>query len=189
MGSMGCAAPHPMHWADLRSSIGEAVEVGFLDSRYLVDPVAETIRKIEPDESRVLSQEFQILLIRYLAIGKKSGLQGVEITEKELPGGPTFFRGPHKLQLDPLISRFGRDAQGFLARGKELGGAPSGHGDASVRFLPFPEIPVTVVLWEADDEFPASVSIIFDRSIIDWFELDMVFILVRQLILRIASLS
>ena len=164
----------------------ESVEVGFLNARYRVDPVAETIQEIEPDESRVLSQGFQILLIRYLAAKHNGSIQGIEVTEKELPGGPTFFRGPHELQLGPLIERFGRNPAGFVARGRELGGTRVEHGDASVRFLPFPKIPVTIILWGEDSEFPASVSVVFDKSICDWFELDMVFILVQQLILRIA---
>jgi len=175
-----------MHWVDLRTRFSQPIEVGFLDSRYLLDPEQETIREIEPDPSRALSQAFQILLIRYLA-SPETRVLGTEITEKELPGGPTFFQGPHELQLGPLLERFGKDAAGFTRRGLELGGQQVEHGDAAVKFLPFPEIPVTIILWEADEEFPASASILFDKSICNRFELDMVFILIQQLILRIAG--
>jgi hypothetical protein len=44
-----------------------------------------------------------------------------------------------------------------------------------MRFRPFPEIPVTYILWAADDEFPAGMSVLFDKSVGRWFTLDMVF--------------
>jgi hypothetical protein len=69
----------------------------------------------------------------------------------------------------------------------ELGGIHAEHGDASIRFLPFPEIPVTYVLWRADDEFPASVSVLFDASIGRWLALDMIFTLVWVLTERIVE--
>ena len=87
---MACAAPNSMHWQDLRArsrgeilnqpgvratSDGQSYEVGFLDSLYLVDPTAERIAEISPNTDRMLSQEFQILLIRYLVAGNGGPLQ------------------------------------------------------------------------------------------------------------------
>jgi hypothetical protein len=199
--AMGCAAPHPLHWSDLRSldpgqilkkpgvtsSPGGVYHLAFLDARYHVDPVKEQIRELHPQVDRCLSQAFQILLLRYLISENIAEINGQTITEKELPGGTTFFQGPHALQLDPVLKRFGSDPEALLQRGAALGAEPVQHGDAAIRLLPFPLIPVTYVLWRADDEFPASVSVLFDRSITDWFELDMVFILVMELSKRLAS--
>ena len=56
-----------------------------------------------------------------------------------------------------------------------------------MRFLPFPLMPVTYVLWKEDEEFPASVSVLFDKSITRWFELDMIFTLVLVLTERIVE--
>ncbi len=90
---MGCAAPNPMHWEDLRGRPREdvlhrpgveasvddkAYEVQFLNSVYLVDPVREQITEVKPDPQRELTEEFQILLIRYLVANNpgSSGWQG-----------------------------------------------------------------------------------------------------------------
>jgi hypothetical protein len=56
-----------------------------------------------------------------------------------------------------------------------------------MKFFPFPEIPVTYVLWTQDDEFPASVTIMFDKSIEGWFSLDMIFMVVLIVTERIAG--
>jgi hypothetical protein len=189
-----------MHWDDLaarsrgevfsREGVREAkegsgYEVAFLDALYRVDPIAQKIVEISPKPDRLLTEEFQILLIRYLVARNGGPIDHVDASEKDFPGGVTFFQGPHALQVRPIARRYGRDPEGFEARGRELGGVPAPYGDKAIRFEPFPQIPVTYVLWKADDEFPASVSVLFDRSITRWFELDMIFTLVWVLTERV----
>jgi len=191
---MGCAAPNPLHWRDLRerprdeilakagvSAMDGAYELGFLDGRFRIDSVSERAEELSPEPGRPLSQELQILLIRYLTTPMPGGLTGMEVTEKELPGGATFFRGPHALPVQALLARFGRDPRAFLARCRQVGAKPVDHGDAAALLWPFHETPVTLILWQADDEFEAQITASFDRSISRWFELDMIFLLVRQL--------
>lgn len=197
---MGCAALNPLHWIDLRSrsrnevlcrpgvratSEGRGYEVGFLNAWYHVDPVAERIRELSPLPGRKLSEEFQILLIRYLVAKNGGPLEGATISEKDLPGGSTFFQGPHTLHVAPLLEKFGRDPEAFVAVCTNMGGVSVPLGDKGVRFFPFPLIPVTYVLWQEDEEFPASMTVLFDRSIGRWFELDMIFTLVLVVTERI----
>ncbi|MEW6111059.1 MAG: DUF3786 domain-containing protein [Thermodesulfobacteriota bacterium] len=197
---MSCAAPNQMHWDDLaarsraeilgREGVKEAIagsgyEVAFLDALYRVDPIAQQIVEISPKPDRPLTEEFQILLIRYLVAPNGGPVDHVDASEKDFPGGVTFFQGPHALHVRPIVRRYGRDPEAFEARGRELAGVPVPYGDKAIRFEPFPQIPVTYVLWKADDEFPASVSVLFDKSIARWFELDMIFTLVWVLTERI----
>ncbi len=197
---MSCAAPNSMHWGDLRSRPPEQIldregvrtdpdgrgyEVAFLNALYLVDPVGERIVELAPNPSRPLPEEFQILLIRYLVAENGGPVSGIDISEKDLPGGVTFFQGPHALHVAPLVEAYGQDPEAFTARGAELGAQAAPYGDKALRFFPFPQIPVTYVLWKADDEFPASVSVLFDKSIARWFQLDMIFTVVLVLTERI----
>ncbi len=197
---MSCAKPNPFHWEDLRNSSSQAVisrrgaregqvqgtyEVDFLDSTYLVDPIKEEIKEIRPKPERIMEENFQILLIRYLVAGNGGPESGKDISEKDLPGGVTFFQGPHELHTRPIAKRFGSDPEGFKELASSLGARKADYGDISMRFYPFPDIPVTYILWTADDEFPSSVSVLFDSSISKWFELDMVFTLVWVLTDRI----
>jgi hypothetical protein len=197
---MGCAAPNPLHWQDLRNRPSEnilrqegvsvsydsrAYDVAFLNALYRVDPTAERIMEIAPKPHRVLTEEFQILLIRYLVAPNGGPVLGVPISEKDLPGGVTFFQGPHTLHLAPIAKRYGKDPDAFGRRSRDLAAVPAAYGDKAMRFSPFPLIPVTYILWTEDDEFPATATVLFDRSISDWFELDMIFTLVMVLTERL----
>ena len=199
---MACAAPNPFHWVDLRnhskeeillhegvklSSDTQAYEVTFLNSVYLVDPEQESIIELSPKPERELTEEFQILLIQYMMSDYGGPLTGKEVSEKDLPGGVTFFQGPHALHVRPIVKRFGTDPEGFEAAARKLGAIPVESGDKGMKFFPFPMFPVTYVLWVADDEFPASVSVLFDGSIEHRFTLDMVFALVWTLTERIVE--
>lgn len=201
---MSCASPNALHWEDLRNrpvqevldrggvrvaSDGQAYEVDFLGAVYNVDAVKRRIVEISPKPDRPLPEEFQILLIRYLVAPNTATMAGTEISEKDLSGGVTFFQGPHALHLKPITRLFGNDPDGFERRGEELGAVKAPYGDRAMRFYPFPQIPVTYVLWQEDAEFPASVSVMFDRSIGRWFELDMVFTLVLVLTERIVEVE
>jgi hypothetical protein len=191
-----------MHWEDLRNrsvddildregvtlaADSQGYEVSFLNTVCLVDAQKEKITELTPNPDRCLTEMFQILLIRYLVAPNGGPIDGKDVSEKDFQGGVTFFQGPHALFVSPIEKLFGDDPDAFEARCHELGGVPYDFGDKAMRFFPFPEMPVTYVLWKADDEFPASVSVMFDSSLSRWFELDMIFSLVWVLTERIVG--
>ena len=79
-------------------------------------------------------------------------------------GGDIFFRGTHVLPLDKFALKYGHDKAGFLKRGSDLGGMQMNYGDASVKIFPFPRLPVVIILWQEDDEFPPRADILFDST-------------------------
>ena len=124
-----------MHWKDLRSVFREAIEVGFLNARYLVDPVAERITVMEPDPSRVLTESFQILLIRYLVSGGGGQrTDGGRHPDHPRPAGPRTRvprrpnglrrgRPGHPRRAERTPRRFGRTCRRRDARhGRASGG-------------------------------------------------------------------
>jgi hypothetical protein len=76
-----------------------------------------------------------------------------------------FFKGPHEIDVSALEERFGQDPNAFRTAAERLDGASIPMADLAYRFRPFPKVPLHYLLWSADDEFPARVSILFDRSI------------------------
>jgi hypothetical protein len=90
-----------------------------------------------------------------------------------------YFRDSHELKLTPLLKRFGRDSDGFKRAAEHLGGEPVDMADMAWRLRPFPRIPLYYLFWEADEEYPPRISVLFDRSIEECFSASGIWALVE----------
>jgi len=111
-----------------------------------------------------LAYFFNHSVLSYLLNAKEIPLSGRLIKPENIRGGEFFFQGSHMFPLDKVAEKYGNDKEGFLTRGKELSGRLLGHGDASFELLPLPRVPVTLILWLTDEEFPARLDILFDST-------------------------
>ena len=171
-----------------RRSLAQAGEdvytVSFLDREYRVDPGRGRLGG-PVEDSLLADPEFELLLLTYLTQARDTPAVGSWISEKDLPGGSLFFRGPHALPVQPLLARFGRDPAAFRRAGERLHGEPLPFGDSAFGFTALPRIPAACVLWAQDDEFPARITMMFDRTLSLHLPLDVVLALARSLGLRL----
>lgn len=132
-----------------------------------ISPREKEIRCQSPDCEAFLRKFgffFRLSAIGYLTAAKDIAPSGRLVNPENMKSGQLFFRGSHVLPLDRVAEKYAADRDGFLARGRELGGGTQGYGDASVRLLPLPRVPVVEILWVADDEFPARADLLFDST-------------------------
>lgn len=61
--------------------------------------------------------------------------------------------------------------------------------DAAYRFIVTPRIPVAVLYWKGDDEFPPEAKILYDRTITEHLTSDIIFALAVEICARIGSAS
>ncbi len=78
-------------------------------------------------------------------------------------GRADLATGSHVLPLDELDQKYGNNVDGFLER-EESSAADAGLGDAPLRLLPFPRVPVVLVLWRECEEFRARADLLFDST-------------------------
>ena len=71
--------------------------------------------------------------------------------------------------------------------GETLGGKRINYGDAALEFRALPRVPLSCVLWAADEEFPAGVNFLFDPTIESHFPLDVILALVHSVVRRRAE--
>lgn len=130
---------------------------------------------------------FNVFIVSYLLLEGDISVVGEWISEKDFPGGATFFRGPHLLPSTLITERYGNDLQDFSARCQELGGTPLSLADRAFSFTIAPEVPVAVLYWSGDADFPAEAKILFDRSLISGLQLDVVYSLGVTICHRLAG--
>lgn len=149
-----------------------AYHLRFLERTLVLDPVR---RQSQVAGALQAEGGFRLCLTALLYLLKiDPALLGPGISPLELPGGATFFRGHHGIPNVLLEERFGRDVAGFVAAGKKLQGEIRPAGDASLALQVFPGLVVEVILWQADDEFPAQVSFTLPAHLDKFWFLDAV---------------
>ncbi len=151
---------------------------------YAVHPHECKISRLA-DEGREPHELFYFFIVYYLLRSKAAGISGQWISEKDIPGGPTFFRGPHAIPTHLISCRFESDVNAFCRRCEQLGGSSLDMADAAFCFEITPKIPVAVLYWSGDDDFPAEAKILYDKSICEHLTPDVVFSLAVEICRRI----
>jgi len=133
--------------------------VPFLGTTYRVGyPTGEVLGGGELEEAA------RILVLHYLCGATGEPLGGRLVSFKELPGG-FLYAGPFAGRaLQPLVRAFGTRGEELLRAGAALGGRPVSLGDVAVEVPALPLVPLTMVIWLGDEEFPASGNILFDST-------------------------
>src|SRR3990172_8383008 len=81
---------------------------------------------------------FNHSVLWYLIGAKDIPPSGRLVKPQSLKGGHHFFMGAHELPLSALAAKYKKDKEGFLEKGKKLGGRVLSYGDASVELYPMP---------------------------------------------------
>lgn len=113
-------------------------------------------------------------LLCYLISAKDIPFSGRLIRPEDVKGGEHFFRGTHLIPIEKLTEKYGKDKDGFIKKGKELNAKTLTYGSASLELLPLPRVPITLILWIKDEEFPPRVSLLFDSTVEFHLPLDII---------------
>ncbi len=168
---------------------GDSFAISLLNERYRVDMAMSSMWRLaegaEPASAGFIEQ---LCLLTYLLHASEVPLVEELVHVEKLDPGGFFFRGSHKLPLEKLEGLLsGAPAELGKVSGI-LDGRARPFGDASIEVLVLPRIPVTLIIWAADEEFPARSSILFDRSAAKQMPLDALYALAKLTINRVVTL-
>jgi hypothetical protein len=120
------------------------------------------------DSDNEIKIKEKILILHYLNNAKKEDLTGELIAYQEIPSARFYLSSFNARSRDPFISTFGENPDKLPTVAQEVFAAQrASMGDVSVTIQAFPKIPITLIIWRGDDEFPPNGTILFDSSIKD----------------------
>ncbi len=137
---------------------------------FMVNPCELLIKAVEDSEnSRLFTEKlrdlFRIAILWYMSNAKDIPCSGRLLRPVDLKGGHRFSTGTHLLPLEAIALKYGADKEGFVERAMLFGAQEIvGYGDAYVRLYPLPRVPVDMILWLKDEEFPAKIDLLFDST-------------------------
>ncbi len=182
MASKGVAAAQELAWEALAKLDPQAVcaraavtyaaaaslyHVTSLGQDVVVDPAHRTLSCASPVGSQMLGPLglfSQITVLHYLVHAQCLPAAGRLVAPGDLAAAPLYARGTHVLPTESLARAYGDSPERVTARAKALGGQTLDYGDLALRLLPLPRVPVVVVFWRGDDEFPARASLLLDAT-------------------------
>lgn len=121
-----------------------------------------------------LGKYSRLSILSYLVTAKDLPLSGELVRPADLPGGGIFGRGTHVLPMDKIAKRFGRGHKQLLSIGEELGALVLDHGNVSLELLPFLRVPMVLIVWSGDKEFPPKAFLLCDSTCISHISIDIV---------------
>ena len=159
---------------------------------YLVNTAEREIREIGVHDLHLEDTTHLTLLgPLYLASSAPPVPGGRLVKPEALPGGSAFFKGPHELPTEVIAHHFCSTPDRFIEVGLKLGGSRTDGGDAAVVIPTFTKIPVTVMLWLGDLEFPARAQLLLDATAIQLLPLDALWatlVMTSQAMIQVARL-
>lgn len=134
---------------------------------FFVSPQQRRVFSNNPLSSVILDIKeyfFEFSIVWYLVSTKSAPISGKWVKPVNVKGGQIFFMGTHQLPLDRLAEQYAQDPDGFIMKAKGFGSEVCSYADACVLLYPFPKIPIQILLWLEDEEFPPRIDLMLDST-------------------------
>ena len=167
----------------------DGFDVPFLDRHYRVSYPGFDFRGAD-DESREVPIQEQVLILHYFAASSSNIPTGHWVAYREIRDASFYFSAFVKRAIDPLKKVFGGQPGALEKPAGLLGGRALGDtGDVAFEFRLFPRVPVQLIVYAGDEEFPPEANILFDRTIGDILSAEDIAWLAGMLVYRLIALS
>lgn len=172
--------------------------VPFLDRTYRVTLPGFVFTDAADGSKEVPLQE-QVLILHYMqnhppAAGDPQptgapSANGKLVAYREIKDASFYFGPFTNRAITPLKKVFGDNPEAFKKTAPLLSGKPVADGDVGFEFLPFPNIPIRMILWQGDEEFPAEATILFDPTVEKIISAEDIAWLAGMVVYRLIALS
>jgi hypothetical protein len=130
-------------------------------------PVALTFPELiarSEETGKDVSVMNQALLLYYFNTADGVPLSGQWMSFSELPDGRFYNQAFQGYTGNQLARAFQNDQLSFERAAQEANGSRRAFGAISYAFQALPRIPILVVFWQGDEDFPASFQVLFEAS-------------------------
>ena len=161
------------------------VTVQYLDCVYQI--TLPGINVSFQDSAAAVPLRDKIMVLHYFIQSKGTPVSGRWVTYKDFPEGVVYFPTFYKRAIIPWLERFGQCPEKLLDAARTLRGQRIDFGSIGVVIPAFKRVPVALVLWHGDEEFPSEGNILFDGSISDYLTTDDINMLCQTIAWRLVK--
>jgi hypothetical protein len=165
---------------------GGRISLSLFNTRYVIELPDLLITSVD---KKVVSLVTKIVLLHYLIKADGRPPAGQLVPYKEIPGGMLYAGVFARRAIEPLIPVFGQSPERLLDAGFRLGGLKAKYGDVSFVLRALPRIPMTYILWKGDEEFPATIQLLFEKSVEGYLSLEDIVVVGEMATNRLIALG
>jgi hypothetical protein len=165
---------------------GGRISLSLFNARYVIELPDLLISSVD---KKVVSLVTKIVLLHYLIKADGRPPAGQLVPYKEIPGGMLYAGVFARRAIEPLIPVFGQSPERLLDAGFRLGGRKAKYGDVSFVLRALPRIPMTYILWKGDEEFPATIQLLFEKSVEGYLSLEDIVVVGEMATNRLIALG
>ncbi len=140
--------------------------------------------EISREDEKPVSLAAKILVLRYILNMVDKPLTGELISYKNIPGAFNYYPVFASKNIDPILAKY-KDLESLKEACLKLKGKQLEIGDFSYEFDVFPKVPITIIYYKGDEDFPPSLDFLFDKLIQYIFSQEDVVVLCNLLSKRI----
>jgi len=167
------------------TDFGKVISLQYLGQAYQVS--LPDIAILRTGDAGEIPLRDRILILHYIIQAKGTPLSDNKIAYKELPEGTIYSPTFTKRAIKPLLDNFGSEPDRLLEAAKIFGGRKADYGDVAVTIDAFSRVPITLILWQGDEELPPSGSILFDGGITDYLSTEDITVLCETIAWRLVK--
>ena len=152
------------HAAD-PAEMAERTGVPFADGRFTFTVLGEKKTVSWPDfDDEGWRDKDRVLFMRHLLEGRRCGPFREFVTYAQMPWGEVYDKPFHGRCVNRLAGTYGARIAAFRKACEGLGGRPLESSGTGYEFAFLPGLFLRFIVWEGDEEFPASAQILFSDN-------------------------
>lgn len=132
----------------------------------------------------------RLIIMHHICFSKPGALHSEKwIPFREVREAACFELAYVRSAVEPMVKAFSGRTEELKEACEALGGVPLQYGDLSYRIPIFPNISLIYIFYDQDEEFPASLNILFESTITSWTHPESVPVLAETLSERLLAVQ
>lgn len=167
----------------------DARYITYFNREYRLDKKTGMLTLVEDPDRELVFNEVMAIYHLFYYVKPRARVRGEFVPFRQVKRAAPFESAYKRTILKPLAAAFDGHLKELKMACVALGGEALSQGDVGYRVCAFDCMPLELIFWDGDEEFPAQANILFDADITDFLHEETVVMVAAELFRRLVEES